>query len=750
MLSSAITAANVSCNGGSNGAATVAAAGGTAPYTYNWTPGGQTTATATGLAVGTYTATVTDANGCSYANTVTITQPATLVALAANTTPVCSGDSMAVIGTTYGGTAPYGFAWTGPVSASIPVISIANATTAAAGTYTLTVTDANGCAATATTAAVVNQTPTVTTQPVAATACVGTSASFGVTASGPGISYQWRANGVNLSNTGVYTGAFTNTLNIGDVTGLNGTMYDVIVSGVCYPDTSISVMLTAPTFNSWTGTVDTAWSNALNWQCGVVPTINTDVIIPSSAPKMPLVNIATAVANSVTVNNGASLGYVGTGSQLEIRADLTNLGTFNATNGALMLTGTGAQSIPGVSYRELELNGGGTKTATGNLTVTNSLILTEGYLQLGTSNLTLSPTAVVTGGDASSFVITNGTGAVIAQGLGTTGNTGTVTFPVGVTAGIYTPAAVQNAGTMDNFSVRVIDNIYTDYNNEVPVGFPMGYNTVKKTWMINEAVTGGSNATVSLSWPLTEELPGFNNSLCDVSHYNEDSLNWQSYATGPATGTVVLYTRSRSGVTTFSPFGLGTANGPLSHNAVALGAIYNAYSKTVDLNWNRSNDADVVTYSLERSKDGISYSAITGKEAGDEIYGFTDMEAGNLKANQLYYRLQVNSSDGSYVYTNTVKVDIAGSVVTYGLTLYPNPVSGAEVFVSISDNALATDMDIVVTDVLGKEVRKYHYDAGTYNPNAITVNVDALAQGLYTLRLKQAGAMMQTVKFTRK
>ena len=86
---------------------------------------------------------------------------------------------------------------------------------------------------------------------------------------------------MNLSNTGVYTGAFTATLNIGDVTGLNGTMYDVIVSGVCYPDTSISVMLTAPTFNSWTGTVDTAWSNALNWQCGVVPTINTDVIIPA-------------------------------------------------------------------------------------------------------------------------------------------------------------------------------------------------------------------------------------------------------------------------------------------------------------------------------------------------------------------------------------------------------------------------------------------------------------------------------------
>ena len=749
-LSFTSTTTAVNCNGNSNGSASISVTGGTAPFTYSWAPGGQTTAAVTGLSAGTYTATVTDNNGCSYSNTVTVTQPAALVALAANTSPACSGDSMAVIGTAYGGTAPYNYAWVGPVSANIPVISMGNVTTAAAGTYTLTVTDANGCVSTDVTTAVVNQTPTITTQPQPATACVGSSAGFSITAIGTGISYQWKANGVNISNTGVYSGANTNTLSISDVTGLDGTMYQVIVSGVCTPDTSISVMLTAPSFNSWTGSVDTAWSNASNWQCGIVPTINTDVIIPASAPKMPLVNIATATANSITINSGATLGFVGTGSQVEVRTDITNLGTFNASNGAVMLSGTSAQSIPGVTYGELELTGSSIKTSTGNLTVSGNLILTDGYLQLGTNNLTLSQSAVVTGGSAASFVITNGTGVVIRQGLGTTGNTGTAIFPVGALMGVYTPAAVQNAGTMDNFSVRVIEGVYTDYSNEVPVGGAMSNNTVDKTWFINEAVNGGSNATVSLSWPLTEELPGFNNSMCDVSHYNEDSLNWESDAFGPASGTVVLFTRSRAGVSTFSPFGLGTINGPLAHNAVTLTGIYNAYNKTVDLNWDKSNDPDVVTYSLERSENGITYTSVTSKEAGQEIYEHTDAEVASLKAKQLYYRLQVSTNDGSYVYTNTVKVDIASSVVTYGLTLYPNPVSGSEVFVSISDDALATDMDIVVTDVLGKEVRKYHYDAGTYNPNMISVNVDDLAQGMYTLRVKQAGSMIQTVKFTRK
>ena len=60
----------VSCHGGNDGAATVSASGGTAPYTG--------TGTFTGLAAGTYTYTVSDANGCSANCSVTITEPAAL------------------------------------------------------------------------------------------------------------------------------------------------------------------------------------------------------------------------------------------------------------------------------------------------------------------------------------------------------------------------------------------------------------------------------------------------------------------------------------------------------------------------------------------------------------------------------------------------------------------------------------------------------------------------------------------------
>ncbi|WP_162142218.1 T9SS type B sorting domain-containing protein [Sphingobacterium paucimobilis] len=74
-ISSTISQTNVSCFGGNTGSATASATGGIAPYTYLWAPSGGTAATATGLSAGTYTVTVTDANGCTAKQSFTIMQP---------------------------------------------------------------------------------------------------------------------------------------------------------------------------------------------------------------------------------------------------------------------------------------------------------------------------------------------------------------------------------------------------------------------------------------------------------------------------------------------------------------------------------------------------------------------------------------------------------------------------------------------------------------------------------------------------
>lgn len=129
----------VLCNGGSTGSATAVATGGTAPYTYLWSGGG-TNALKSGLSAGIYTINVTDNNGCSATNTVTIAQPSALGLTSTfvnmNSTGACNGQ--ASVNAT-GGTSPYTYSWS-PGSGSNDTIN-----GKCPNTYCCLVTDKNGC-----------------------------------------------------------------------------------------------------------------------------------------------------------------------------------------------------------------------------------------------------------------------------------------------------------------------------------------------------------------------------------------------------------------------------------------------------------------------------------------------------------------------------------------------------------------------------------------------------------------------------
>jgi hypothetical protein len=106
---------NVRCNSGSDGTAAVSAANGSTPYTYSWS-NGQTTATATGLAAGTYTVTVTDASGATATGSVILTAPPALTVNASSTNPLIfygySYDQLSpVTASASGGTGTISYSW---------------------------------------------------------------------------------------------------------------------------------------------------------------------------------------------------------------------------------------------------------------------------------------------------------------------------------------------------------------------------------------------------------------------------------------------------------------------------------------------------------------------------------------------------------------------------------------------------------------------------------------------------------------
>ena len=139
-----VNSSNVTCNGLNNGSATVTTLG-SPPTSYSWMPSAgattvNTNAVFSGLADGNYSVKITDGN-CIITKTFTITQPTLLNLVSAQTTSViCFGGNNGVAtATASGGTLPYAFAWNPSASTA------STATGLVAGTYTVQVTDANGC-----------------------------------------------------------------------------------------------------------------------------------------------------------------------------------------------------------------------------------------------------------------------------------------------------------------------------------------------------------------------------------------------------------------------------------------------------------------------------------------------------------------------------------------------------------------------------------------------------------------------------
>jgi gliding motility-associated-like protein len=213
---------NVSCSGGNDGAIYVTASGGTEPYNISWTgPSGFTASTAdiTSLVAGTYNLTITDLNSCAVFDlNADLTEPLAITIISAVLSDYdgfgvsCNGSSDGSISVTVsGGTAPLAFLWSGPGGYTSTQDEIENVP---AGTYTLTITDINGCE-------LIQDYPLASPDPIALTAsgedasCPDTpdgSIDLSVTGGSGTLSYQWDDGATTQDRTGLLPGDYTVTV----------------------------------------------------------------------------------------------------------------------------------------------------------------------------------------------------------------------------------------------------------------------------------------------------------------------------------------------------------------------------------------------------------------------------------------------------------------------------------------------------------------------------------------------------------
>lgn len=183
----------------STGSASVLASLGFPPYTYTWSGSAQTTSLVTGLSPGIHTVTVSDAGSCTALTaTVLITNT-----LSATVLPGCSAGNSATL-TTTGGSAPYTYTWSGTAQTTSVVTGLS------AGSYTVRVSDLNGCQTRTTSF----NTPTTLSLTALGSSCAATSSANAFASGGLApYSYLWTGTAQTTSMvTGLAAGQHTVTV----------------------------------------------------------------------------------------------------------------------------------------------------------------------------------------------------------------------------------------------------------------------------------------------------------------------------------------------------------------------------------------------------------------------------------------------------------------------------------------------------------------------------------------------------------
>ncbi len=382
----------------------------------------------------------------------------------------------------------------------------------------------------------------------------------------------------------------------------------------------------------WTGAANTNWDNTDNWSCNAIPTNTNDVTI-SSTSNLPIVGSqGTALCRNITIDAGASV-TLSSGSNLTIYGNWLNTGSSEVGEGTVILSGTTAQTIYGVTnFENLTLNNPAGANLNGNTGVKGVLTLSQGNLAAG-NFLTLLSTASKT--------------ALIA-GTGSGSISGDVTMQryMPNRRGYHYYSSPFNGASRDEF-LNELGTIYSDYpyvgfdTTQTVTPFPNFY-------LYNEAYT---EPTISIGW--------------DAATTTLETMRGYCINFGASGGSL---TTDITGAVNSGSLSIPVTNTP-SGNALADGwnLVGNPYPSPIDWGatpgWTKTNVEDGIYYFKATSQYYGTYSSFAGG------IGVPNTTTGIIPSMQGFFVKATGA--GTLGVTNNVRVNAQPTFYKSSSTIYP-------------------------------------------------------------------------------
>ncbi len=455
------TSISASCNGGSDGAATISASDGIGMYTYTWdaATGNQATATANNLPFGNYTVTVSDANGCQATATVGVGELSSVVFSLSATDVNCFGDTDGTAtAMVTAGTAPLTYVWS-----TTPPQNMPTATGLAAGNYVITITDAGGCNV-IDNITINGPTQIISTSQSTDITCNGAndgSASISASGGTPGYTYLWNDALLQTTSTisGLSQGTFivtitdtnnctsTNSVTISEPSFLTNTISGTDVSCNGGSDGGAAIVASGGTPNYtylWSNLATTASISNLTSGTYTVTVFDNN---GCASTNTITINQPTPISITSTIPNPVSCFGGSNGSIVITASGGTAPLTYSADNGGTFQLGNTFSGLPAGTYTIVVQDANSCQTS-------SSTTISE-PTALSVTSITSTPESCFGNDGTATVAVTGGTGALGAYTYLWTPSGQSTSTAIGLATANYTVLVTDLNGCTITSTVNV-------------------------------------------------------------------------------------------------------------------------------------------------------------------------------------------------------------------------------------------------------------------------------------------------------